>query len=625
MAMSMDRRQFVSGTVAALGTAAAAGMGGVAMAKESAAADGSAKADSAASDKGGTAEAVQDKKVAEAQPGTTGDLSFLGEKPQVSDADCTSMVTADVIIVGGGHAGIQCAKSAIEGGLSVAVIERLAADDDGTYYLRGEDVGHFNSQWLINQGFGPYDTEEIVMEFAKRSGFCVNLELIRSYVENSGAMFDAMVDLVPEDSDILDYGQCNVQQCADGDYPHELGGYKTWAGTAQFRGGIFEDEIPMASASRLPEFEFLAKKHAEDLGAVWYNGYTAVVLDQAEVGGKVSGVYATDPDGNYVKFAANKAVVLAAGDFGGDGKMVWNICEEVRSMAMLNGVTEDTAADQCASMAGNPGTGHKMGLWAGGYLDPYFRASMEGGGAQGPLGSAPLVYVDAHGKRFMNECQPVSAQAQFRRTTLPVYSIWDANWEEFVKVCGTDHGSPDWGVPEYIEQVREDMSHVVDAGADGYPVRSSCYTEREGSRNIVHGANTLEELADMMGLDADTKATFLDTIAEYNKMCEDKHDTLFGRDAKAMIPLDTPPYYYYATDRQPAGNTGMAALCGLITDNNMNVLRVSDKQPIEGLYAAGNCLGGRYALTYATPVAGNSVGQAMTNGYVLGKYLAQNA
>lgn len=609
--MELNRRQFVAAGSLALGAVAAAGATSTALAEEKSGEDEQQTA----------SEAVASKPVMESKSGTSGDLSYLGEKPVVTDDQCVTTVTADVVIVGGGHAGIQCAKSAAEGGLSVTVIE-MWSSDDGTYYLRGEDVGHFNSQWLIDQGFGPYDTEEIVQEFAKRCGFCLNLDLVRSYVENSGAMFDAMVELVPEGNDILEYGQCNVQQCAAGTYPYVRGGYKSWAGCAQFRGGIFEEEIPMASASRLPEFEFLAKSRAEELGAVWYNGHTAVVLEQSEPGAPVTGVYATNGDGDYVKFCANLAVVLAAGDFGANGDMVWNICEEVRGMALLNGVTEETAAQECASMAGNPGTGHKMGLWAGGYLDPYFRASMAGGGAQGPLGSTPLVYVDSHGKRFMNECQPVAAQPLFRRIDLPMYSIWDANWEEFVKLCGVDHGSPDWGVPEYLEQVREDMSHVVEAGAEGYPVRSSCYTEREASRNVCHGAETLEELAVMMGLDEEAQQSFLASIAEYNEMCADQRDTLFGRDPETMIPLDTPPYYYFATEMCPSGNTGMASLSGLMTNANMNVLNVANKQPIEGLYAAGNCLGGRYALNYPTPVAGNSVGMAMTNGYVLGKYLA---
>ena len=39
---------------------------------------------------------------------------------------------------------------------------------------------------------------------------------------------------------------------------------------------------------------------------------------------------------------------------------------------------------------------------------------------------------------------------------------------------------------------------------------------------------------------------------------------------------------------------------------------------IPGLYAAGNCLGGRYGFGYSTPFAGNSVGMAITHGWIAG-------
>ena len=44
-------------------------------------------------------------------------------------------------------------------------------------------------------------------------------------------------------------------------------------------------------------------------------------------------------------------------------------------------------------------------------------------------------------------------------------------------------------------------------------------------------------------------------------------------------------------------------------------------EPIPGLYAAGNTLGGRYGLQYTTPFAGNSIGMAMTHGRVAGKLI----
>ncbi len=76
----------------------------------------------------------------------------------------------------------------------------------------------------------------------------------------------------------------------------------------------------------------------------------------------------------------------------------------------------------------------------------------------------------------------------------------------------------------------------------------------------------------LVGFDEEAKQAFLDTISEYNEMYEDQHDALFGRNPKAMIPLDTLPYYF-ETGEVPSGNTGMAALSGLMTNGNMNVLR----------------------------------------------------
>ena len=62
---------------------------------------------------------------------------------------------------------------------------------------------------------------------------------------------------------------------------------------------------------------------------------------------------------------------------------------------------------------------------------------------------------------------------------------------------------------------------------------------------------------------------------------------------------------------------------GVITDETQNVLN-KDWEPIEGLYVAGNCLGGRYGFGYSTPFAGNSVGMAMTHGWTAGHQVASD-
>ena len=46
------------------------------------------------------------------------------------------------------------------------------------------------------------------------------------------------------------------------------------------------------------------------------------------------------------------------------------------------------------------------------------------------------------------------------------------------------------------------------------------------------------------------------------------------------------------------------------------------RSTVPGLYAAGDCLGGRYGIYYYTPCGGNFIGTSMTLGRELGKHLA---
>ena len=63
-------------------------------------------------------------------------------------------------------------------------------------------------------------------------------------------------------------------------------------------------------------------------------------------------------------------------------------------------------------------------------------------------------------------------------------------------------------------------------------------------------------------------------------------------------------------------------ICASLVCDDSNQVLDGDDNPIEGLYAAGNCLGGRYGFGYSTPFAGNSVGMAMTHGWLAGKTVA---
>jgi fumarate reductase flavoprotein subunit len=65
----------------------------------------------------------------------------------------------------------------------------------------------------------------------------------------------------------------------------------------------------------------------------------------------------------------------------------------------------------------------------------------------------------------------------------------------------------------------------------------------------------------------------------------------------------------------------MCVVAGLDTDAEGRVLN-SEFKPIKGLYAAGNNAGGRFTVVYQSPMAGISIGMAITDGYMLGERMA---
>lgn len=95
--------------------------------------------------------------------------------------------------------------------------------------------------------------------------------------------------------------------------------------------------------------------------------------------------------------------------------------------------------------------------------------------------------------------------------------------------------------------------------------------------NLFTKADTLEELAEKMGIDAQQLVA---TVEEYNASVEKGVDEAFGRE-KALSKLETAPFY--AASGKPSNH-----ICagGILTDGKAQVLD-ADNNPIEGLYAAG--------------------------------------
>ncbi len=613
--------------------------------------------------RGGSApEESTGKSAASASPsgrvfGYCGEGDWLGTAPVIPDSDISRTIDVDVLVLGGGHAGLMAALGASDNGAKVAVVEKKAKEAFNSYWGRvGEDIGHVNSKWLISRGYGPYVTGEIVAEFVKRAAGRCNPDIIRLFVENSGPMFDRMVEVYEEykdlrkanDSEVVfqyseggggrgsgggngftetyDFsnvmsGEMCINQAQKGvdpkDYPIELGGYKTWPCNAQFMGPIMRKPVG-AFISVLRWFEKYQVQKTIDQGADWYYGTSAVVLTQAS-NGDITGAIVQDSDGKYIKFRTGKGVILATGGFKNNPDMCWALLNENMEWAERGGTTKEKLRGDATS-----GMGHKMGCWAGGMIEPSPRGGMLlGGGASGPWGEGPMLQLNAHAKRFCNEAAAALIGPIVKRQPEGLLClVTDKKFMRSVEIAGLEHGGPNYGRPEYYEDTEEAMKKVLGTGAEGFTVIGCVVAEREGA--TVYGANTLEELAGYLGYTGDLVQTFVASIKRYNELCYAGVDSDFGKDAKAMIPIDEPPFYGCKTETGGGmmammGLGGMATISGLITDERLCVL---DKEghPIKGLYACGNTLGGRYGLGYSTPFAGNSIGMACTHGWLAGRF-----
>ncbi len=546
---------------------------------------------------------------------------WLGTKPEIAESDIKQTISVDVVVCGGGNSGIQAALAAAEEGATVAVLEKGNPSEGQDYvHCYGQEIGHFNSQWLIDQGYGPYDTGDIVAEFCKRGGNRVSPTIIRQFVDNCGEMFDNFFSLIPSDNHLLSMGPKGELglHIAYGrepkDYPIVQAGYKTWVGDAMFWGPYNDQPADgVGMFSNLSEAQSFSQKKAEELGAEWHFGTTAVVCEQNDTG-EVTGVIAKQPDGSYARYKAAKGVILACGDFGQNSQMIWQLITEVAEWCERQGIEKDSVT----TMTMNDGSGHKMGCWAGGYIEPGPRPTMSmGGGGGGPWGTAPFLWLNAEGKRYMNEGITVGAFAASIRQPLGIIAtVTDSKWLKTVQNASIDHGAPNYTRPQYYEDLVTDMAKVIDGGAEGAIVRSCTITERMPSQ--VFGANDLETALKYAGYSDEVIPTCIESIKRYNELCAAGTDADFGKDALNMVPIDEPPYYVAPSSNTGTGTAGLVTLAGLMTNEDLVVIR-PDYTEVKNLYAVGNCLGQRYGNAYSTPTAGVSIGMAMTYGRLAGK------
>lgn len=525
--------------------------------------------------------------------------AWLGEKPTLSSIAGTEQ--CDVLVIGAGNAGTIAALRCQEAGLTTFLAETQTYDEYDEYAC---DMAMYNSKLFLDKGTPYIDPMDIFNEYMRQFRGHANQSIVRDYAEHCGEVLDWLVDsYIPADY--------TTQYAKTSNYKGNDNFSGTCCGQLSFR-GMTQWRDQDTNVNMWPFVIRTLHSAIEKLGGQMKWGYQGIEL----IGGNgepVTGAIFKDIDGNYQEIDA-KAVICCAGDFGGNPDMRLDLCDQLRNVAWSYGMDRTDVTG--LNSFGRDGSGIRMCMWAGATME----AGPRPGQACGKNDVAGFAFGGAwptfgpDGKRFYNESL-IKHGTNGYLDTLPdgvvLANVTDANWETYLSYQGYGHETMDRSSDYMVQEVHDDMTNYV-IGADGFDVRIFARFGKEYFK--VYAANTLSDLADIIGYTGEAKTNFLAEVDHYNELCAAGYDSDWGCDPQNLFPIKDAPFFasFAKTGANPSG--GLCQHAAVCTDGTYNVL-YGDKTQIKGLYAAGNNCGQRMGVQYATPTAGNSCASALTSGY----------
>ena len=569
MDTTVSRRSFVAGAAAVAGVAATAGQLGA----------------------GSTAHAAEApaQEAWDAQPASVAD--------KVSSTE-----DHEIVIVGGGNAGVICGVEAAELGADVIVLEKTDANT-----MWAGDIDACDSQLQKDAGVEA-DKEYVIHDLVRYASGKCDENLIRLWAYNAGAFVDWYQAKMQEKG--LDVMVDTVKKQF---YPDNF--YFTNTYHTAYKPPLEETKNPMGSEVAVPA---LLEIYAENGGTMQYN--TKVVELVQGKDGAVTGVIAQVEDGSYVQYNASRGVVLATGGFLGNKDMMDQL-----------GVVSHKFCSNHMGGDGRDGDGIKLAHWAGAAMDDSFAGSMlifdrgcitSGGdgdlGGQGGQnsafwwpGSQPFLFVNQKGQRFCNEDEPYDFKFNLAAMQPGHYSwqVFDASsWDDVVSfgttICSRVVANPDAKNCLLLGQF--------------YPCRNAEeWDEVYIQPNVANGnlikADTLEELADAMDMDEESKANFLATVKRYNELADAGEDTDHGKAPWRLSNIDEPPYY-----AAKMAGWALATLGGIRVNDKMQAID-KDGNAISGLYMAGLDSGGFFNGNYPQLYGGLCMSHAISFAWLAAK------
>jgi fumarate reductase flavoprotein subunit len=489
-------------------------------------------------------------------------------------------LNAELVVIGGGGAGLAAALSAAENGCKSIIVLEKAGSAVGSTGM-AHDIFGAESPVQKRQGIDAPKDElfKVAMEWAHWTK--INPRIVRAFINKSGETI-GWLERMGLSFELIQY------------YPNQ---------------------VPLVRHSVKGHGHALMKTlrdNCEKMGVkIMTHTPGKRILQDGQ--GKICGAVAESKQGEFT-IAAN-SVIVATGGYGNNKEMLKKYCPYFHDTITYDGPPSNTgdgimmASEIGAAMAG---------LGAMNLHGPFIKSKsdshamkMDSADSDGSpiritlwfLAWEPeMLWVNKRGRRFIDEGYQLAFFAFGNAVALQpdgiAYTLFDSatlrkiEKEGLIRPGAASHAN--W-LPVSAATPLPGLEREVKKQAD------------KGELKISDSWN---EIANWMGADP---AVLQTTIQEYNAACDDKHDNLFAKDRRYLLSLQTPPFYAIK------GHIGLCdAYGGIKINENMEALDSEDK-PIPGLFAAGSTTGCWESESYCYRLTGHLVGFALNSGRIAGE------
>lgn len=470
---------------------------------------------------------------------------------------------SDIVIVGGGAAGLAAAVSAAELGAGVTVLEKNAVTGgNGTF-----PMGIFGAgSELQERALVEPDKDLLFRKAMEYSHWKSDARLIRVLIERSGDTIGWLKGQGVAFNRIIHHKPNQTPEVF-----HMVGGPKN-------TGRAVMDAL-LASCERLG-VDIVTRARCKGL----ITGEDGVV----------SGVKAELRDEGEVVFSARR-VIVATGGFAGNKELANRFIPgfDPEDYLHLIGIRMN-------------GDGLIMAEAAGAAIE--YDIALEGGAPMyngrpeiGVLISRPeCIWINRLGDRFADEGIvhdfTDGSNAVSRQPGKSCYVLFDSKIKDMAA-----NGPP--SVMSDRDITDNGMGRLDDA------------IQTELKRDGFSMAESLDELAEWMGI---APARLHETVEEYNEFCHAGYDKYFGKNRHNLLPLDTPPYYGIR------GGVDLLTTHGGIRVNHRFEVVGKDYLPIPGLYASGVDVSGIDSGGYQLDLSGHAFGFSVGGGRIAGENAAKS-